>query len=145
MSTATMFRGKLAARGRCALLPPGALRAREVRHKLWAVFTAIAEAIPASGDEDGQAAGVLTIAEIAERAKQTRTWTRHALTFFRTNRVLWLRYQAGTVEARFERRVIIGLLAAQKVAPLEVRKLIEAHRRRREAAAPCCRTEKIDE
>jgi len=61
---------------------------------------------------------------------------RAALTFLPTSRVFWVKYQAGLVEIRFQRQVAVGLLAAQKVAPLEVKQLMAAHRRRRETVAP---------
>jgi len=107
-----------------------------IRTWLWAVLGAIAGMIPASSDMDGHAAGVSSIAEISERARLSRNRTRNALAYFRANRILWLRFQARTVEVKFQRQVVVGLLAAQKVAPLEVRRLIEAHGRRREVAAP---------
>jgi len=123
MSTATMFRVKLAARRRSLVrLSPGALRAREIRGFLWAVLGMVAGMIPTTGDIDGCAAGVSSVAEIAERTRLSRNRTRNALAYFRANRILWLRFQAGTVEVKFQRQVVVGLLAAQKVAPLEVRR-----------------------
>jgi len=128
---------RIRATRRASLLNPRARRAREIRGRLFAVLGAVAAMIPASGDADGYAVGVLTISEIAERLKLSRSRVRATLTHFQTWRVLWVRYQAGTVEIRFERRVAIGLLAAQKAAPLEVKQLMAAHRRRRETVTPC--------
>lgn len=113
-----------------------AARAREIRVRLFAVLGAVAQMIPSSGDTGGHAAGVLTIAEISERLKLSRSQVRAALTHFWAWRVLWVKYRAGAVELRFQRKVAVGLLAAQKVAPLEVKQLMAAHRRRREAVAP---------
>jgi len=109
-----------------------ARRAREIRGRLFAVLGAVAAMIPSSGDADGCASGMLTVAGIAERAKLTRTQTRNALAYFRVNRVLWLKYRSGNTEIRFQRQVAVGLLAAQRVCPLEVKRLILVHRQRRE-------------
>lgn len=126
---------RIRATRRVPLLNPHARRAREIRRNLFAVLGAVAAMIPSRGDAGGHAAGVLTIAALAENTRLSRSKVRAALTHFQTWRVLWIKYQAGSVEIRFQRQVAVGLLAAQKVAPLEVRKLMAAHRRRREAVA----------
>lgn len=59
------------------------------------------------------------------------------LQFWRAWRVLWFTYKGkGIFEIRFERRVVVGLIAAQKVNPLEVKRLMLAHRQKRERIAP---------
>lgn len=133
MSIATI---RIRATQRAPLWNPRARRAREIRSRLFTVLRAVAAMIPSGGDADGSAAGVLTIAEIAEYARLSRSKLRAALTHFQTWRVLWIKYQAGSFEIRFQRQVVVGLLAAQKVAPLEVKQLMAAHRRRRESIAP---------
>lgn len=127
---------RIRATRRAELFNPRARRAREIRGNLFAILGAVAAMVPASGDVDGYASGVLAVAEIAERSRLSRSLVRAALAHFRTWRVLWVKYQVGTVEIRFQRQVTVGLLAAQKVAPLEVKQLMAAHRRRREAVAP---------
>lgn len=104
---------------------------------LFIVLGSVAALISSSGDIEGRAAGVLVVADIAERSKLSRSRVRAALTHFQTWRVLWLKYRgAGKFEVRFQRQVVVGLLAAQKVAPFEVKQLMAAHRRKREAIAP---------
>lgn len=127
---------RIRATQRVPFFNPRARRAREIRGRLFAVLGAVAAMIPSSGDADGHAAGVLTVAGIAEYTRLSRSKVRAALTHFQTWRVLWIKYQAGSVEIRFQRQVVVGLLAAQRVCPLEVKRLMAAHRRRREAAAP---------
>lgn len=133
MSIATI---RVRATRRASRLDPRARRAREIRGQLFTVLGAVAKMIPSGGDVDGHAAGVLTVAGIAEYARLSGLKVRAALMHFKVWRVLWVRHRAGSVEVRFERRVIVGLLAAQRVCPLEVRHLMAAHRRRCEAAAP---------
>jgi hypothetical protein len=121
---------------RAPLFNPRAIRAREIRGDLFAVLGTVAAMIPSSGDVEGRAAGVLTVADIAERSKVSRNKVKAALKHFRAWRVLWVQYQAGSVEIRFQRQVAVGLLAAQRVCPFQVKRLMAAHRRRREAIAP---------
>lgn len=129
MSIATI---RIRATRRAPLFSPRARRAREIRGRLFAVLGAVARMIPLSGDADGHAAGVLTVVGIAEYTRLSRSKVRAALTHFQTWRVLWVKYRAGSVEIRFQRQVAVGLLAAQRVCPLEVKRLMLVHRRRRE-------------
>lgn len=130
MSIATI---RIRATQSAPLFNPRARRAREIRARIFAVLGTVAAMIPASGDAEGHAAGRLAIAEIAEYARLSRSKVRAVLTHFQTWRVLWVRYRAGSVEIRFQRQVAVGLLAAQRVCPLEVKRLMALHRKRREA------------
>lgn len=136
MSIATI---RIRATRRAPLWNPRAQRAREIRANLFRVLGAVAALIPSSGDADGSAAGILAVADIAEYTRLSRSKVRAALTRFQTWRVLWVKHRAGEVEIRFQRQVAVGLLAAQKVAPLEVKLLMAAHRGKREKVAPCQR------
>lgn len=116
---------------------PSAIKARRIRQFQFAVLGAIAALIPASGDVDGRASGLLSVADIASRASLSRKCVGRVLPFWRTWRVLWYAYRGkGIFEIRFERRVVVGLFAAQKVCPLEVKRLMLAHRQKRERIAP---------
>jgi len=129
MSIATI---RIRATQRVPFFNPRARRAREIRARLFAVLGAVAVSVRALNDVKGCAAGKLTVAGIAERSKVSRNRVRAALAHFQTWRVLWVKYQAGAVEVRFQRQVVVGLLAAQRVCPLEVKRLMLVHRRRRE-------------
>ena len=96
---------RIRATRRAPLFNPRARRAREIRGRLFAVLGAVARMIPASGDVDGYAAGVLTVARIAEYTRLSRSKVRAALTHFQTWRALWVKYQAGSVDIRFQRQV----------------------------------------
>ena len=133
MSIATI---RIRATRRAPLWNPRARRAREIRANLFRVLGAVAAMIPLSGDADGHAAGVLAVAQIAEHTRLSRSRVRAALTHFQIWRVLWVKYRAGEVEIRFQRQVAVGLLAAQKVCPLEVKRFMQAHREKRERVAP---------
>ncbi|MBZ5702594.1 MAG: hypothetical protein LAN84_12190 [Acidobacteriia bacterium] len=113
------------------------LKALEIRRAQFAVLAAVAGLVPVAGDLEGRASGLLSVEQIAEAANIPLEQVRWVLVFFRTWRVLWLRLgKTGGVEVRFQRRIVVGLLAAQRVVPLEVKKLLAAHRRKREAIAP---------
>jgi hypothetical protein len=116
------------------------IRGREIRRRNFAVLAAVAALIPSSGDVEGRACGTLAVGVIADAAKVTRNQVRRTFAWFRRTRVLWLRYQKpAAFEIRFQRQVVVGLLAAQRVCPREVGKLMLAHRRKREAVAPFTR------
>jgi hypothetical protein len=101
-----------------------------------AVLAAVSGLIPADGDADGHAAGVLSVGQIAEAAKVSRNRVRLSLTYFRAMRVLWLRYQGeSTFEIRFERRFVLDLLTAFRSTPEKITPLLWAHRREREAVS----------
>jgi hypothetical protein len=120
------------------------IRGREIRRKNFAVLAAVAALIPSSGDAEGHACGTLTVGAIADAAKVTRSQVRRTLAWFRRMRVLWLRYQKpAAFEVRFQRQVVVGLLAAQRVCPREAGKLMLAHRRKRETAAPFVRLDGV--
>jgi hypothetical protein len=112
------------------------IRGREIRRRNFAVLAAVAALIPSSGDVEGRACGTLTVGAIADAAKVSRNQVRRTLAWFRRMRILWLRYRKpAAFEIRFQRQVVVGLLAAQRVCPREVSKLMLAHRRRREIVA----------
>lgn len=104
------------------------------------VLAAIAVLVPKSFDLEGRARGVLRVAEIAGAAKVSCNAVRRSLGGLRCMRVLWLHYQKpGSFEVRFERRVVVGLLAARRVVPRDLERLMLAYRRKREAVAPFSR------
>lgn len=100
------------------------------------VLVTISILIPASGDVDGHASGLLCVGQIAEAAKISRNNVRRSLMYFRAMRVLWLAYREGRVEVRFERRLVKELLWAFCNAPEKITPLLSAHRLQREAIAP---------
>lgn len=108
-----------------------------IRRMNFSILAAVAELIPSSGDVEGRACGVLRVAEIADRLNVSHAQVRKTLAFFRAWRVIWMQWhgKAG-IEFRFERRIVVGLLAAQKACPRDVKRFMRAHREKRERVAP---------
>lgn len=106
------------------------------RRNCFAVLAAIRQRFPQSDDAGCSGGGRISVDTLAASAGLTRGAALKSLRVWRTWRVLWLRGCGEEIELRFDRRVVVGLLTADRVVPSEVEILIARHRARREAIAP---------
>lgn len=106
------------------------------RRNCFLTLSAIRELVPQMGDVQFSAGGRVSLDALAASAGLTRGAVLKSLRVWRTWRVLWLHWQGEEIELRFDRRVVVGLLTAERVVPGEVGVLMARHRERREAVAP---------
>jgi len=116
---------------------PGPKWSRQARANVFAVLRAVYDLVPKVTEDS--AVSSVAIAALAERAGSgiSRNAVCESLRFLQAWRVVWLgRQRTGTVEIRFNPRVVLGLLTAERVVAGEVGILMVRYRARREAIAP---------
>jgi hypothetical protein len=114
------------------------MRRRRAEH--FRVLAAIAERFPKASDIDGRVGGVVSGAELAQRADISRKAVGRALKYWQQWRVLWVHWRREQI--RFDRTVVESLLVGWANDPRSVALLLRKHRAKREAAAPWPRVPK---
>lgn len=123
---------------------PGPKWSKTARENIFAALRAIEAAIPRETDKDCEASGRVIFADLNHATALPVEAIRRSLTFLRDWRVLWVSFadHGEAAVIRFQRQVVVGLLAAERVCPHDVPRFMVAHRLHREKLAPMPKKER---